>query len=188
MENLVALGGGDEPEMCLSAIQVTLTNSKWSDAMTRTCSSTIPHLVCRWRSRTVRPCPRSLCSLMPPRKTLICSKQSRPWHLKNRARLVSIFCFFNTFYDVFKPMTWLIKPVIATQQGIKSTKCQIEQTKELFHISVHLSVFAPTLMLSCTSHHRINATVDCWSIHVHVDVSIIFFCLVLKQFAFWRFL
>lgn len=28
MENLLALGGGDEPEMCLSAIQVNLTNSK----------------------------------------------------------------------------------------------------------------------------------------------------------------
>lgn len=27
MENLVALGGGDEPEMCLSAIQVNLANS-----------------------------------------------------------------------------------------------------------------------------------------------------------------
>ncbi len=25
MEDLMALGGGDEPEMCLSAIQVTIT-------------------------------------------------------------------------------------------------------------------------------------------------------------------
>lgn len=26
MENLMALGGGDEPEMCLSALQVTMTD------------------------------------------------------------------------------------------------------------------------------------------------------------------
>lgn len=38
MENLIALGGGDEPEMCLTAVQVDLGHYSASDGVT-TCSS-----------------------------------------------------------------------------------------------------------------------------------------------------
>lgn len=88
MEELMALGGGDEPEMCLSAIQVHL-DAKHSERISdvvcvRACVCvqlyrldmsplTCSLLVISWHSLTVHLCLRSSCSLTLPLKTPIYS-------------------------------------------------------------------------------------------------------------------